>query len=76
MTVASARAPRPGFALPRDAEVLAALHDPGFVADWERLHAGRPWASSCQSSAFAAAWYPIHRSTHEPLLAVARAADG
>lgn len=57
-----------------DADAL--LASPAFRADWDRLCAECPWATPFQAPAFAATWYASYRARFEPLLSLARAADG
>jgi CelD/BcsL family acetyltransferase involved in cellulose biosynthesis len=62
--------------LVRGERALDRLDDARFVAEWDRLHAGCPWASSFQSFAFVDCWYRLHDELFEPVVVQGRDEDG
>lgn len=56
----------------REDEANIILRDPSFQNDWFKLAAACPWSTSCQSWAFADAWFVTYADTYEPLLLVER----
>ncbi len=60
----------------RDQAARQMLADSKFLGEWQQLSAACPWATPFQSVAFARCWYAAYAKTFEPLLAIARGADG
>ena len=56
----------------RDDDARRLLADDELSREWERLYHACPWGSVFQSPAFVRTWYEVYRSTHTPVLVLAR----